>query len=106
MSENDFDTRKQIAATILEQLGGRRFLMFTGAKNLMSLDSGLQFSFPKRGKDGSNKWRIILTPADTYTVETYWVRDGVVKLVETFTDIYNDSLVELFERQTGLATHF
>lgn len=37
------------ADTILEQLGGGKFLAMTGAKNLVAMDKfGLQFDLPKR----------------------------------------------------------
>jgi hypothetical protein len=94
----------QIAKTILEQLGGNRFVRFTGAKNLVALESGLLFSIPK-AKDSINRVRITLTPADTYTVEFCAVRGSKVKEVAKLEDVYCDMLVELFETNTGLYTH-
>ena len=35
---------KEIATTILQQLGGRRFVMFTGAKDFTAIDNGLQLA--------------------------------------------------------------
>jgi hypothetical protein len=93
-----------VATTILAQLGGRRFVMMTGARQLVAAENFLQFRLPKRGIDGSNRWRITLTPMDTYTVETFWVRMGNVELKSTFTDIYCDQLVELFEKTSGFYT--
>lgn len=42
------DARKAIAETILSQLGGRRFIAFTGAKEFVAIESGLMFRLPAR----------------------------------------------------------
>jgi hypothetical protein len=97
-----------VANTILEQLGGRRFIMFTGAKNLVGSDNSLSFRLPK-AKDGINAVEIRLEPSDTYRVRFYRVGDRRTGYKHTdksvHDDIYCDQLVELFERQTGLYTH-
>lgn len=100
---------QQIATTILEQLGGRRFVMMTGARQLTTLPEttevfgGLGFRIPMACKDGSRTWKITLTPADTYTIETFSMK-GQPKT--KLTDVYCDMLVSTFERVTGLAAHF
>lgn len=40
-------TNMEIAETILIQLGGKRFIAFTGAKNFTAIKNGLQFNLPK-----------------------------------------------------------
>lgn len=39
------NARKAIAETILSQLGGRRFIAFTGAKEFVAIESGLMFDY-------------------------------------------------------------
>lgn len=98
-----------VAKTILEQLGGRHFLMMTGAKNLVGSDTSLTFRIA-RSKDGSNTVRITLTPLDVYTVETFSVRKvrGSFEIKSTpkstVTDVYCDTLRPVFEKLTGLRT--
>ncbi len=57
-----------IAKTILEQLGGGRFMAMTGAKNMVAIENGLQFDLPRTRhyvKDGINKVQVVLDPSDT-----------------------------------------
>lgn len=49
-----------------------------------------------------------LDPSDTYTVIFFKIARApsrAVTVVKESSDVYCDSLVELFERTTGLATH-
>lgn len=93
-----------VANTILDQLGGKRFLVMTGAKNLVGDSDSLMFKLPRNGKDGSNKWKITLTPMDVYHVETYFVRGTTFRKCSDFDDIYAENLVDLFERTSGFRT--
>jgi len=101
-------TDLSVAKTILEQLGGNRFIVMTGCKNFVGSETALTFRIP-RAKDGINACEIKLEPSDTYTVRFYRVGDRRTGYKHTdksvHEDIYNDSLVELFERVTGLFTH-
>lgn len=99
-------TRLLIASTILEQLGGRanRFAVMTGARDFVALESGVQFAIGKGAKAGINKVRILLTPADTYTVEFWKIRGADATLVSTTDDVYCDSLSRVFEQATGFST--
>jgi precorrin-6x reductase len=96
---------KAIADEILRQLGGRRFLVMTGARNLMSFDKldderkwpGLQVQFPQ----GKAKYmRIALAPSDTYTIQ-FMTRTG--KVAKEMDDIYVDVLQRVVSDYTGLA---
>lgn len=60
----------EVAKTIFQQLGGRRFTIMTGAKDFYAIDNGLQF---KLGRNGSsaNLVKIILRGDDTYTMQ-FW----------------------------------
>jgi hypothetical protein len=100
-------TDMTVATTILAQLGGRRFQMITGAKNFVGDADRLNFALPgKPGyvKNSISHVSIILTPADTYTVVFRRVRGRTVTVVSEHTDIYNDNLRTVFERETGLVT--
>jgi hypothetical protein len=95
-----------VAQTILQQLGGNRFVTMTGAKNLMGDDRMLQFSIPGNlTRDKSNKVRITLNDCDLYTIETFRVRGIDCKTCSSETGIYFDSLQSMFTSITGLDTH-
>jgi hypothetical protein len=96
-----------VAQTILAQLGGRRFLAMTGARQLIGGDDHLSFTLPgKPGyvKHGINVCRITLTPMDVYTVEYLRVREGKVRTVQTCEEVYAEDLQDCFSRETGLST--
>ncbi len=105
----------QIANTILEQLGGRRFVAMTGAKNLIGGHDGLGsltmklppcgFKKTVRGKAITHV-RITLTPSDVYTVETLNVKQTGNTTLETANDVYCDTLQDQFLSMTGLMTRF
>lgn len=97
--------RMQTADTILQQLGGRVFVMMTGAKTFTASDSGVTFRVP--GTMTTNRINLVavdLTPADTYRVRFIRAYGASVRVVAEFDDVYCDQLRDLFERQTGLAT--
>lgn len=97
-----------VAETILEQLGGRRFIAFTGATKFVGSVYSLSFTLPGDGfcKNGINRVNIELMPSDTYTVKFYRLRRGTpLVTVSEHTDIYFDQLQELFENETGLVVH-
>ena len=97
--------KNAIAQTILNQLGGNRFIAMTGAKNFVGSDSALMFSLSSRDtKNKSNKVRITLTNMDDYTVEFFNIRGVKVKEVSKHEGVYFDVLQEVFTRQTGLYT--
>jgi len=59
-----------VANTILEQLGGRKFIAMTGARNFVGDFSGLSFRLPGAGgycKDSINCVKIELTRATSTT---------------------------------------
>lgn len=104
-------TSLDVANEILNQLGGRRFAAFTGAKNFVGDASSLSFSLPgNRGftKDGINVVKVTLTPMDVYTVEFCRVRRSGFEMkrtvIATVENVYNDNLREVFEEYTGLRT--
>ncbi len=120
---NEQDDKMQVAKTILEQLGGARFVRFTGAKNLVGGEDFLMFMLPRTPfytKDGINKVKITLTPMDVYKME-FWKLPSTVEVAEMTTtdavkavlpdpievreDVYCDQLQQIFTKVTGLVTH-
>lgn len=97
-----------VAKTILAQLGGRRFLIMTGSKNLIASKDSLMMTLT-RNEAKVNKLIIKLEVNDTYTLT--FLKVGKVKgeLVADIRirhkDIYNDQLQEIFTKSTGLYTH-
>jgi hypothetical protein len=100
-------TNMTVAKTILEQLGGGRFVAMTGCKNFVGTENALTFKIP-RAKDGINACEIKLEPSDTYKVRFFRVGDRRTGYKHTdksvHEDIYCDSLQDLFTRVTGLYT--
>jgi len=103
------NTGTSISSTILHQLGGNKFIMMTGAKNMATDGSNLRFKLPK-AKDGINYVEIkYVRGKDTYDMIFSRVTTGGktgyrnVKKKE-YTDIYADQLGTLFEKTTGLRT--
>lgn len=96
---------QEVAKEILRQLGGNKFLVMTGAKNLVSSANSLMFSIG-RNKSKANKIRITLTASDDYTVEFMQFRPKTLDVVthETRHGIYCDNLAQVFTNYTGLET--
>lgn len=102
-----------IANTLLDQLGGGRFIAMTGASNFLALSAdqdtmgGLQFCLPRDlAKDGINKVRIFLELSDTYKVEALAVnyRSHDFEVKGSCEGVYDDMLEAVFSDLTGLAT--
>jgi len=96
----------QVAQTILEQLGGRKFLVMTGAKNLIGSENTLSMRINSVNSEGKrvNVVHIVLDLSDTYTVVASYLRAGKLKNVATVSEVYNDALQSVFTRVTGLDT--
>jgi hypothetical protein len=94
----------EVARTILEQLGGNRFVAMTGAKNLVGGANSLSFRIG-RNAHSINGVRITLLPSDTYKMEFLRIRKLEVKVVKEYEQVYFDQLQELFTEATGLYTH-
>lgn len=97
----------EVAKTILEQFGGRRFVAMTGAKNFTGSPNSLQFALPSYfAKNGINRVRVTLLPSDTYRVEFFKIRATKVTPISSFDGIYADGLSSVFTTETGLLTTF
>jgi hypothetical protein len=92
-----------VADTILEQLGGNRFISMTGAKTFVGDDNKLQFSIP-RNQSKANKVVITYDPGqDLYSMAFWKIGKKTAKLSET-DRLYADQLRTVFTRTTGMET--
>lgn len=100
----------EVAATILNQLGGKRFTAMTGAKQMFAIEKGLQFKIGKNNAK-ANRVRIVLNSMDTY--DMYFERvttnrttfETTVKINAESLGCYDDMLQSQFTAITGLDTH-
>ena len=93
-----------IANEILRQLGGNKFVVMTGVKNLAGGGNKLQMHLPRNSSKA--KYLVIeLNANDTYTM-TFKAHDKAFTFptVAEYTDVYNDMLQSLFTKTTGLYT--
>lgn len=103
-------TDMTVARTILQQLGGNRFIAMTGAKDLVGSDDSLRMKLPSRGPaktaNGCTHMSITLNGDDLYDVEFMkWnARKMEMGVVSRHEGIYNDMLCSMFTAETGLYT--
>ena len=103
------------ATTILQQLGGNKFLVMTGSKNFLYAEKSetvenewLRMDLTKNSAN-VNRLKITLNADDTYTMKFYkqviknYV-DVVISNEQTFEGVYCDMLQEIFTKVTGLKT--
>lgn len=109
------------ATSILNQLGGTRFVAMTGAKNFIALENGIKFNIGKNISK-TNTVKITLNGADLYDIEfikftpfklivnhktcTVKTREEKTETIKTYNDCYGDMLQDIFTSVTGLYTHF
>ena len=102
-------TNLTIANTILEQLGGNKFVAMTGAYNFIPLESGLRMNL-RKNSSVANRLEITLEPWDTYTMKFYrysvhrLTMEESVKITAEYEDVYFDQLQEFFTQATGMYT--
>lgn len=94
---------KNVAETILEQLGGNRFIAMTGAKQFAGGADMLQFSIGRGAKNKANKVKVTLA-GDLYRVDFFNIRGVNIKELGTVENVYADRLAAVFTEQTGLDT--
>lgn len=93
----------EVATTILNQLGGRRFVMMTGSKNFIAKSNGLTMKL-SRNQSGANYLSIELTPRDTYKMTFSSIRNFNITTKKVMDDVYCDQLQSMFTHVTGLYT--
>lgn len=94
----------QVAQTILQQLGGNRFAVMTGAKNFLGDESSLSFRLPSYfARGGINAVKVTLNDLDLYDVKLMKVRGTSVATVAESANLYAEDMVRYFSEKTGLA---
>lgn len=96
--------KNEVAATILNQLGGNKFLAMTGCYNLATNGDDLIMKL-RRNASGATHLTIKLNSSDLYDV-TFMkcsMKTGI-KEVKKFEGVYNDMLQDIFTSTTGLYT--
>jgi hypothetical protein len=95
------------AVTILEQLGGNRFIAMTGAKDFIKDEVNRMIGFKiGRNSKSINYVRITLNGKDLYDMEFLRKRKLDLKVVSKANDVYFDQLQDVFTENTGMYTHF
>lgn len=100
-----------IAQTILQQIGGQRFVVMTGSKKFLDTGSGLRMNLA-RNKTQANRLEINLDRGtDTYTMRFYRQVvtknfDIIITEIAEHDMVYCDMLEEMFTSVTGLYTRF
>ena len=93
-----------VAKTILEQLGGNKFRVMTGAKHFGATEDSLSMRIG-RNKTNANFMVVELNGNDLYNVTfAKMTKMGEMKSVKEYSDVYNDMLVTIFESHTGMYT--
>jgi hypothetical protein len=86
-----------IAKTILQQLGGDRFIRMTGAKHFTADDQSLTF---KLASSRIGKYiKITLNGTDLYDIDFI---TGKGYKVNTIKDVFAENLTAILEQSTGL----
>jgi len=94
-----------VATTILEQLGGQRFQVMTGAKQFAGSITSLQFGIPgHRSAHGINKVVILLNESDLYDLTFFKIRGVKVQQLFQVDNVGAEQLREVFTHFTGLET--
>ena len=93
-----------VARIIWEQLGGNKFRVMTGAKNLLNLGDGIAMKLG-RNSSNSNYLKITLNSMDLYDMKfCKLTRKFEEKSVCEYNNIYNDMLTDQFTAHTGMYT--
>lgn len=92
-----------VAEEIFQQLGANRMCTMIGVSRIRHTQNSIVIRFKARAIGGINKFEVVLDPSDTYTVKLYRETVKGDSLKYETSDIYCDQLIDVLERQTGLA---
>ena len=92
------------AKTLLRQLGGNKFIMMTGAKQMSIGKNGLTMKIGRNSKSITHVAIDLDRGKDLYTMKFIRVRKGIPKVVKQYDSVYADNLNNIFEKETGLYT--
>lgn len=96
--------KMQVAQTILNQLGGNKFIVMTGSKNFVASENYLRMNLTKN--KAKAKWlKITLNGKDLYDMHFFTAdKECNITTKVKFEDVYFDQLQSLFIKATGLYT--
>ena len=101
---NDPERDKEIAKNILIQLGGRAKLnMMTGAYDFYAVPSGVVFKIKNKK---ANFIRITLNAKDLYNISIGRIHGSSFKIIVEANDLYDDMLIPVIEKYTGMFLSF
>ena len=92
------------AKTLLRQLGGNKFIMMTGAKQMSIGKNGLTMKIGRNSKSITHVAIDLDRGKDLYIMKFIRVRKGIPKVVKQYDGVYADNLNNIFEKETGLYT--
>lgn len=92
----------QVAQTILQQLGGNKFLAMTGASNLTCGNRTLCFKIGRNSKKITHV-QITLTAMDDYIVEFLNIRGTLAPKPIAYAECQAEMLAKVFADKTGMA---
>ena len=103
MKEQSVNEARLDPQQLLQQLGGNRFIMMVGAKNLV-VDKSKNELHMKIGRNakGVSHVRIRLSSMDLYDMEFLQVRAGKIKIKSKEKGVYADQLGKMFKKNTGM----
>lgn len=96
---------KEVAQTILQQLGGNKFAAMTGAKNFVGGENALSFFIGKNSKSINRVFIQYDTGNDLYNMVFQRYRKLESKVIRSFEGVYASDLQRLFTLATGMNTH-
>tara|TARA_Y100000361_G_scaffold50022_1_gene43461 strand:+ start:435 stop:908 length:474 start_codon:yes stop_codon:yes gene_type:complete len=96
-------TESRVAKTILQQLGGNKFIAMTGAKNLGASSKSLSMKIGRNSKS-INYVVITLKSSDLYEIEFIRMRGAKRTVVKKVKGVYADQLQTIFTKYTGMNT--
>ena len=106
-----------IASTILEQLGGNKFIAMTGASHFVSDGNTLRMTLPKNGSKANRLYITLDKATDSYTMrffrytaprmntKTFAFTSEKVQEIHEVSGVYFDQLQPIFTSVTGFDTH-
>lgn len=100
---NTKNERVEIAKTIINQLGGNKFAMMTGAKNFVATESGVYFSIG-RNASSINRVEVELNANDLYNIRFSRATKKTMKLLAEHADVYAEDMAAIFTDETGMHT--
>ena len=92
------------ARTILDQLGGNKFIAMTGSRDFVAAKNMLRMKLV-HNKSRASYLTIILADDDTYSMQFWKLVKATMKVLETVEGVYCDQLQAVFTDITGLDTH-